>query len=192
MAFSKAVCCEDRLNSLSDPESTLKRHHFGLALPSLPSLDCMRTATRGKPQHTVGAAKAFNCATDGTSSLVTRSVSISGPPALWGNYPRPCQRRLGGDGVEDCYEASGAGQACSVEDGADGGFSFGGPHGAVAVGDLPLHDSRTQEPLEAVVGRLDLAWIGVEDQELIAGESDFGLQVAGQVTAARRRHSPPR
>jgi hypothetical protein len=42
------------------------------------------------------------------------------------------------------------------------------PQGAIAVGDLPLHDSRTQQPLGAVIRRLDLAWMGEEHQELIA------------------------
>lgn len=55
----------------------------------------------------------------------------------------------------------------------------------IAVGGLPLHDSRTQEPLGAVVGRLDLSGLGDEDQELIASAADLGLQLAGQVTAAR-------
>src|SRR4029079_18985638 len=69
---------------------------------------------------------------------------------------------------------------------ANVGLSLAAPHGPVAVGDLPLHDSRTQQPLGAVVRRLDLSGIGEEDQELIACAADLGLYVAAQITAARR------
>lgn len=34
-----------------------------------------------------------------------------------------------------------------VDDGANGGLAFGGPHGAVTVGHLPLHNGRTKQPL---------------------------------------------
>ena len=75
-------------------------------------------------------------------------------------------------------------KACGVDDGADVGLALGGPHRAVAVGHLPLHDGRTQSALTAIVRRLDPAGIGQEDQELIAGAADLSLQ-PGQVTAAR-------
>lgn len=101
-------------------------------------------------------------------------------------YPGLWWRGSGTDGFEDGAEWIGAGQAGGVDNGADGGLALGRPHGAVAVGDLPLHDGRTQQPLRAIVRRLDLSGIGEEDQELIARAADLDLQVAGQVTAARR------
>ena len=48
-----------------------------------------------------------------------------------------CDRGLR-QGGEDDVEGVGAFEACGVDGGADVGFSFGGPHGAIAVGDLSL------------------------------------------------------
>lgn len=47
-------------------------------------------------------------------------------------------------------------------------------------------DGRTRHPLRAVVGWLDLTGVGEEDQELIAGAADLGLEIAGQITSAQR------
>src|SRR4051794_24666704 len=72
--------------------------------------------------------------------------------------PRPVLRlRLGCDGAEDGAEGAVAREARGIDDGADGGLAVCGPHGAVAVGDLPLNDGRAQRPLTPVVGRLDAA-----------------------------------
>ena len=62
---------------------------------------------------------------------------------------------------------------------------LGSPHRAVAVGDLPLDYGRAQQPLGAVLGQLDRAGLGEEDEELIASAADLGLEGSGQVAAAR-------
>ena len=56
-------------------------------------------------------------------------------------------RGSGADGHEDGAEGAAACDAGGIDDGADGGLALGGPHRAVAVGDLPLDYGRTQQPL---------------------------------------------
>src|SRR3954470_19122381 len=92
------------------------------------------------------------------------------------NYPRLGWRgNSSADGLEDGAEGAGAGEAGGIDDGPDRGLAVGGPHRPVAIGDLALHDSWTQQPLAAVVCRLDATRMVEEDQELIAGAADLGL-----------------
>lgn len=78
-----------------------------------------------------------------------------------------------------------------VDDGADSSIALGGPHRAVAVGHFSLNVRRAQQPGRAVVGRPDRLGMGEEDEELSVGSVDIGLQVAGQVAAARRGEYGP-
>ena len=77
------------------------------------------------------------------------------------------------------------GEPCGIHDGADGGFTLGGPHGSVAVGNLPLHDGRSQGALAGIVRDLDPTGMIQESQELIAGPADLGLERSCQVATAR-------
>src|SRR4051794_39379833 len=98
----------------------------------------------------------------------------------------------GADGIEDSAEGAGTEEAGGIDDGPDRGLSAGSPHRPVAIGDLLLHDGRPQSALATVVGRLDATGMVEEDQELIASAADPGLQVTGQVTAARRGEDGPK
>ena len=63
----------------------------------------------------------------------------------------------GADDTEDGLKPVDAGfEASGVDDGADIGLALGGPHGAIAVGDLALDDGRPQGALAGIVGNLDL------------------------------------
>src|SRR5215212_6300398 len=103
-------------------------------------------------------------------------------PNTW-QLPTPgFEGSSGSDGSEDGSEHGGSGgQASGIDDGADGRFAFGRPHGPVAVGDLALDDGRSQSPLAGIVGHLDPAGMIQEGQELIARPADLGLERARQV-----------
>ena len=61
------------------------------------------------------------------------------------------------NGLEDGLEGPCAREARGIDGASDGGFIFGGPHGAIAVGDFALDDGGPQGSLGPVVGRLDFA-----------------------------------
>ena len=92
----------------------------------------------------------------------------------------------GADGLEDGAEEAAACEACGIDDGSDIRLALGGPHGTVAVGDLPLNHGGAQQAFGAVVRGFDRTGIVEEDQQLVAGSADLGLELSGQVTTARR------
>ena len=73
-----------------------------------------------------------------------------------------------------------------VDDGANVGFALGGPHGAIAVGDLALNDGGSEGAFAGVVGRVDQSGPVGEGQKLIAGAPELVLKVAGQIAGRRR------
>ena len=68
-------------------------------------------------------------------------------------------------------------------------FGPRGPHCAVAVGDFSLDHAGAQPSLRAVIGGVNLTGIIAKSQKLVAGPSDFCLQLACEV-ALRRRAVP--
>ena len=70
-----------------------------------------------------------------------------------GNFPPARLRASGPDDREEDVPCAGACEAVGLDDHAD--LGRGGPHRAIGVGDIPLHDQRTQDPLANVVRRLD-------------------------------------
>src|SRR4051794_1778024 len=75
---------------------------------------------------------------------------------------------------------------CGVNDGADGCFALGGPPCTIAVGDLALHDRRSEGALTGVVGDLHRTGEGHKGQRLIAGTAKLALEVMRQITRCRR------
>jgi len=81
-------------------------------------------------------------------------------------------------GGEDDAEGVGAVEARSVDGGSHIRFGFGGPHGAVAVGDFPLDHAWAEFPLRRVVRGVDLAGMIAKSEKLVARAPDFGLQLS--------------
>ena len=77
-------------------------------------------------------------------------------------------------------------EAARADDGADIGLALGGPHGAIAVGHLPLHDGWPEIALTGVVGGIDEARPSGEGQKLIAGSPELVLDVSRQIARRRR------
>ena len=76
-------------------------------------------------------------------------------------------------------------EPCGVDGCADVGFRFGGPHCAIAVGDLSLDHARAEFALRGVVGGVDLARIVAKGQKLVSRAPDFGLQFPGEIAFGR-------
>ena len=76
---------------------------------------------------------------------------------------------------EDDVEGVGAFEASCVDGGSHVRFGFGGPHCAVAVGDLSLDDAGAEFALLRVVCRVDLVGIVAKGEKLVSRASDFGL-----------------
>jgi hypothetical protein len=60
--------------------------------------------------------------------------------------------RVSSERVEDRLEGRGASELGGIEGGANVGFGLGGPHRAIAVGDLSLDDAGAEDAFRAVVG----------------------------------------
>src|SRR3954470_1524714 len=96
-------------------------------------------------------------------------------------------RRSGVHGLQDCAEGGRSrAEPRGVNDGADGCFALGGPHRAIAVGDLALDNGGSQGALAGVVCNVDGAGESDKRQELLARPSELALDVAGQITLGRR------
>ena len=67
--------------------------------------------------------------------------------------------------------------------GAEVGFSFGGPHGAIAVGDLSLDHAGAEFALRGVVGGIDLAGKVAEGEKLVSRTPDLGGQFSGEIAS---------
>ena len=61
--------------------------------------------------------------------------------------------------ADDHRERIGAVEACGVDGRPDIGFSFGGSHGAIAVGDFSLDHARAEFALGRIVRDVNLAGI---------------------------------
>lgn len=89
------------------------------------------------------------------------------------------------DGLKDDFEGVRARRETSrVDDGSNVGFALGGPHGAIAVSDLPLNDGGSEGAFAGVVRRVDHSWPLGKGQKLIASSPELVLDVTGQI--ARR------
>ncbi len=93
------------------------------------------------------------------------------------------------DGLKDGLERTCARAARGIDGAAHGGFIFGGPHGAIAIGDFALDDGGSQSPFASIVGRLDVPGKRTKDEQLVSCAGDFADQFAGDGAGCRRRQN---